>query len=185
MVSSLFRSLVALFVGVMLVCFNQDVIPFLIRVVGLAFFLPAFLSLVRVLLGRNAVSGSSFMVTVTAMSDVLRLVFGAWLIFSPAVFVSAFVVLSASVLLIFSLFQLTVAVSGWKYLPWRAGTVVTPLLLLVASVIMIFNPFGTMTAASVVVGVCAIISGVSDIVISILLKAYGRKNAADVEISGE
>ena len=185
MVSSLFRSLVALFVGVMLVCFNQDVIPLLVRVIGLAFFLPAFLSLARVFLGRNAVSWSSLMMTLTAISDVLRLVFGAWLIFSPSAFVNAFVVLSASVLLVFSLFQITVAVSGWKYLPWRAGAIVVPLLLLVASVIMIFNPFGTMAVASVVVGVCAIISGASDMVISILLKIYGKKTTAHVKIGEE
>jgi uncharacterized membrane protein HdeD (DUF308 family) len=45
------------------------------------------------------------------------------------------------------------------------------------------NPFKTMTVASVVVGVCAIISGVSDIVISVLVKKYGKEASGNGEVT--
>ena len=183
MIGGIFRSLVALFTGVMLVCFNQEVVPLLIRVVGLAFFLPAFLSLVRVYFAKGAAVNASLSQALISMLDVLRLVFGAWLIFYPVAFVNVFVVLAAGVLMLFSLYQIVVSVSKSKYLPWRFGLVVTPAVMLLASIVVMLNPFKTMTVASVVVGVCAIISGVSDIVISVLVKKYGKEASGNGEVT--
>lgn len=179
MIGGIFRSLVALFAGVMLVCFNQEVVPLLIRVVGLAFFLPAFLSLVRIYFGKGGAVNASLSRTLTSMLDVLRLVFGAWLIFYPVAFVNVFVVLAAGVLLLFSLYQIVVSVSMSRFLPWRFALLVTPAIMLIASIVVMLNPFKTMAVASVVVGVCAIISGMSDIVISILVKMYGKEASGD------
>lgn len=179
MIGGIFRSLVALFAGVMLVCFNQEVVPLLIRVVGLAFFLPAFLALVRVYLGKRVEFDAPLSRVLTSMLDVLRLVFGVWLIFYPKAFVNLFVVLAAGVLLLFSLYQIVVSVSTFRYLSWRFGVIVTPVIMLLASLVVMLNPFKTVAVASVVVGICAIISGVSDIVISILVKMYGKNDSGN------
>ena len=55
----------------------------------------------------------------------------------------------------------------------------TPAILAVLSVVVLANPFGTVTTASVVLGVCAIVSGVSDILISLLVR---RKRSSEIEI---
>lgn len=185
MMDGVFRGFVALLVGVLLVCFNQEVIPLLIRLIGVAFFLPSFLALVRVYLGKGRGVSSSFAVALTTMLDVLRLVFGLWLIFSPVTFASVFVLLAASVLLLFSFLQIAVAVSAMKYLPWRFGMLVVPVLLLVVSFVVLLNPFEAITTASFVVGVCAIVSGLFDILISLFVKRYKKRQEKKVDITEE
>ena len=59
------------------------------------------------------------------------------------------------------------------------GFLITPFLLAVAAIIVLANPFGTLEAVSVMLGICAIVSGLSDLVISIIA---GKKAGTDVEV---
>ena len=53
-----------------------------------------------------------------------------------------------------------------------------PLLLAVVSVVVLFNPFDVISTATVVIGICLAVSGVSDIVISVLSR---RSSSTDLQ----
>ena len=166
MVNSVIRGLVVVLVGVLLVSMNGRALPVLVRLLGVVFFLPAFVSLVNLYMTRKgAPLLPLFMMSVINIGSI---VFGACLMLFPVAFLELFVVLLALLLLCFSVFQLFVVLAVCKAEKNRWALLSVPLLLAVVAVLMLFNPFGTISTASVVLGICVVLSGLSDIVITIL-----------------
>lgn len=176
MINNLFRGILLAVVGVLLISLSESAIPFLVRLLGAVFFLPALVSLANLYVKRrNMVGFPMYMMFVINIGSV---VLGILLMLFPVAFLEFFVILLALALLCFSLFQLFVVLSLFVSHRTGAGLLVLPLLLTVASVIMLFNPFDVISTASIVFGICLVASGVSDVVISI----FGRKlSAADLQ----
>ncbi len=142
--------------------------PFMVRLVGVAFFLPALVSILNIYAARKGTP--AFPAALISIVDIGSMLFGLWLIVSPVTFIELFVIMLAVVLLCFSVFQIYLVVSSDRGGGMRWGLLATPLLLAVLAVVILANPFGTVTTAIVVSGVCAVVSGVSDIVIYLLVK---------------
>ena len=102
MKSDIVRNLVIILVGVLLVFMNESTMPLLIRVVGVLFFVPAFISLAGIVLSRRGDAMLSFPVMVNIGSMAL----GLWLLFSPEVFEELFFKLLAVTILAASLYRL-------------------------------------------------------------------------------
>lgn len=166
MVNSVIRGLVVALVGILLVSMNGSALPVLVRLLGVVFLLPAFVSFVNLYITRKgAPILPLFMMSVI---NVGSMIFGVCLILFPLAFLELFVVLLALLLLCFSIFQLFVVFTRCKTVKSRLALLSVPLLLAVAAVVMLFNPFGTISIASIVLGICVVVSGVSDIVITIM-----------------
>jgi uncharacterized membrane protein HdeD (DUF308 family) len=175
MIDNLLRSLAAVVIGVLLILLKDSAMPVMVRVLGAAFFLPALVSVVNVYMTRKG--ASVFPMTMISIIDMGSMAFGIWLMLSPMTFLSLFVIMLAVVLLAFSLFQMFVVLSGRKHSGVRWGLMIVPLLLAAVSVYAISSPFETMSAASMMLGICAVVSGLSDIFIYFLVRRRLLKNA--------
>lgn len=172
MVNGVIRGLVVVLVGILLVTMNGSALPVLVRLLGVVFFLPALVSLVNLYTTRKgAPLFPLFMMSVINFGSIIL---GACLMLFPVAFLELFVILLALLLLCFSFFQLYVVLAAYRTVRYGLGMLAVPLLLAFVAVVMLFNPFGTISTASIVLGICIALSGLSDIVITI----SGHRRAA-------
>ncbi|MBO7230930.1 MAG: DUF308 domain-containing protein [Bacteroidaceae bacterium] len=177
--NSVIRSLSAVLIGVLLIVLKDSAMPFLVRLVGVAFFLPALISVINIYSTRKG--APLFPMVLMSIVDVGSMLFGLWLIIFPITFIELFVGMLAVALFCFSLFQIYVILSSYGRVGLQWGLLATPVLLAVLSVVLFANPFGTMKTVSVILGICAIVSGISDVLIYILANRNLPKHSETIE----
>lgn len=182
-VNSVIRGLVTMLVGLLLLFINDSALPLLIRVTGAVFFLPALVSMVNIYISRaeTAIIPKVLM----SLINIGSMAFGLWLMILPDTFIELFTTLLAIILFVFALYQVIVIVAAQRHTRISFGMLVAPLLLIIAAIIILAVPFETAAAISVVFGICAIVAGISDIVISLNIKKKGANNAFPVLKGGE
>lgn len=99
---------------------------------------------------------------------------GAWLLLSPAFFLTLLMVLLGLLLLFVGFYQLVTLLMARRGVRVPLPMYVVPLLLLVAGVIVIANPFEAAGVPFLIVGVAAILSGVSELVAKIYISRRSR-----------
>ena len=171
------RSVVVMLVGVMFIFWSESVANLFIRFLGFAFFLPAFVSMVRVLLAGAQVG--TLAKTLVSVVDVGSMAFGLWLIVAPAGFETMVVKFLAVVALLFAVFQVyMVFVSHRKFaLSW--WTLLLPLLMVVGSVLLLNSPLRPLRVLSVLFGVVVFLSGLFDLVLSLKNGRADRMHGGD------
>lgn len=178
MIINITRSLFAVLVGVLLIILKDSAMPFLVRLLGLAFLFPALVSVINLFMTRKG--AALFPLVMISIIDVGSIAFGVWLLVSPMTFLGLLAVILAVVLLGFSLFQIYSVVSVRRSLRSAWGLLVTPLLLAVASIVVLANPFGTIATVSVILGACAVVAGLSDIVIYLIARKSVVEDVTDI-----
>lgn len=176
MVNSIVRSIVVMLIGVLLIFWSSALAVLSIRIVGAAFFLPAAVSLVSVLRG----SGARFSKALISVIDVGSMAFGLWLLISPSGFVALFVKVLAALLLLFAVFQVVQVALARRRGVVPAWAYVVPLLLFVVVAVLLLSSLSLLEGLSVLFGVVAVISGASDLIISLRMRKV--KEVTSVEI---
>ena len=168
MINNIIRGSLVALVGILLIVLNESVMPLLVRLLGVVFFLPAFISLVNLYMKRKGTP----MLPMLMMNVINNgsVILGILLMLFPVAFLEFFVILLAVMLLCFSLLQAYAAISLCRSLKQGLGLLATPVLLLVMSIVLLFNPFDAISTATLIVGICLVVSGGSDVVISVLTK---------------
>lgn len=168
MINNIIRGSLVALVGILLIVLNESVMPLLVRLLGVVFFLPAFISLVNLYMKRKGTP--MFPMLMMNVINIGSVILGILLMLFPVAFLEFFVILLAVMLLCFSLLQAYAAISMCRSLKQGLGLLATPVLLLVMSIVLLFNPFDAISTATLIVGICLVVSGGSDIVISVLTK---------------
>lgn len=168
MINNIIRGSLVALVGILLIVLNESVMPLLVRLLGVVFFLPAFISLVNLYMKRNGTP--MFPMLMMNVINIGSVILGILLMLFPVAFLEFFVILLAVMLLCFSLLQTYAAISLCRSLKQGLGLLATPVLLLVMSIVLLFNPFDAISTATLIVGICLVVSGGSDVVISVLTK---------------
>ena len=168
MINNIIRGSLVALVGILLIVLNESVMPLLVRLLGVVFFLPAFISLVNLYMKRKGTP--MFPMLMMNVINIGSVILGILLMLFPVAFLEFFVILLAVMLLCFSLLQAYAAISLCRSLKQGLGLLATPVLLLVMSIVLLFNPFDAISTATLIVGICLVVSGGSDIVISVLTK---------------
>lgn len=174
--SAFVRNLIIIFVGIMLVFMNESSMPLLVRIVGVMFFVPAFVSLAGLFFSRPGLTAVS--VTFSLLVNVGSMAFGLWLIISPGFFMGLFLKLIAVALLLASGYRLF-SLLRWRgsgFFSWKMCIV--PLLTAIASVVLFLNPFAVASTLSILLGACAIFVGVADIFLELYID--GKLNGAEL-----
>ena len=166
MINNIIRGSLVALVGILLIVLNESVMPLLVRLLGVVFFLPAFISLVNLYMKRKGTP--MFPMLMMNVINIGSVILGILLMLFPVAFLEFFVILLAVMLLCFSLLQAYAAISLCRSLKQGLGLLATPVLLLVMSIVLLFNPFDAISTATLIVGICLVVSGGSDIVISVL-----------------
>ena len=171
------RSIVVMLVGIMFMFWSESVANMFIRALGVAFFLPAFVSIVRLYVS-NVQQGTLSKLLVSTV-DVGSMAFGLWLIISPAGFETMVVKLLAVIAVVFAVFQIVMVFAARRSFALSAWTLLVPALLLVGGVLLFTSSFRPLKALSVMFGVVAVLSGIFDLVISLKLGRANRDSDTD------
>lgn len=179
--NGLVRGLITLVIGILLIVMSGSAMELLIRLAGIAFFLPALVSLVSLYVSRK--EAQKLPSIAIAVIDVGSMAFGLWLIVYPLTFQNVFVKLMAVLLFVVALHQLYVALrlvkkGGWKML-------VVPLVIAAVSAFLFFRTWEAVSAIAVVIGICAVVLALSDIVVAVMSRKASKNEVVpvgDVEI---
>ncbi len=165
MANNVIRSLATMLIGLLMIFVSDSALPIIIRISGAAFFLPALVSIITVYVSRK--ESSVIPKVLITIIDVGSMAFGVWLIADPVNFVDLFTILLGVILILFALFQVVMIVTAQKHSIVPLSLLAIPLLLVVAGIIIMTDPFDASSTTSVVFGICAALAGLSDLLISL------------------
>lgn len=168
MTNNVIRSVAIMLIGLVLIFMSDSAMTMLIRIVGAAFFLPALVSIINLYVSRSE-SGIVPKVLISVI-DVGSMAFGVWLMAAPSHFESVFVKLLALILLVFAVYQVIMIVSAQRYSLVPAAMYIAPLLLVVAAVVLLSVSIDSSSTISIIFGISALVSGISDLLICLKLR---------------
>ena len=182
MLNSVIRSVAMVLVGLLLLLMDNGAVILLVRLLGVAFFLPALVSVVNVWLSRAEGGLSSKMIV--ALVGVGSMAFGVVLIARPVLFEEIFVKLLALLLLLVAVYQMMVLLQVRRKMSVGKVLFVVPLLLVVVAIVLLAVEFGNFSVTPMTYGVCALVAAFWDIVVSLFRWHSLRKERLLAENGG-
>ena len=165
---SIIRCICALVIGVLLVAWPEAAILYLVITIGVLFLVPGLFSLSGYLI-RGKQDGSRF------------LLFGLWLMIMPAFFVGILMYVLGAVLVLAGISQIVnlSAARSWTVVP--GGFFVIPVLVLIAGIVVLFNPFTAAAVPFIILGVSSIVYGLSDLINIIRFRQKKEPGMPEIE----
>ena len=179
--TGIIRSIVVMLTGALFIFWSESVANVFIRMLGLFFFLPAFLSMVKIYLSKGR--ANAFSKLFVSAIDVGSMAFGLWLIIAPASFENLVVKFLAVAALLFAVFQIVMIFAARRSFTLSMWTLLVPLLLIAGAVVLFTSSFRPLKALSVLFGVATFISGVFDMVISLKLARVSGRSGTDIIVT--
>lgn len=172
---SVIRCICALVLGILLVVWPEAAIIYLVIAVGVLFLVPGLLSVFGYL-SRGRQQGMPFPV-----AGLGSLLFGLWLMIMPAFFVGILMYVLGAVLVLAGVSQVVnlSAARSWTVVP--GGFFVVPVLVLLAGIVVLFNPFTAAAVPFIVLGVSSIVYGLSDLVNIVRFRQKPEPAVAEIE----
>lgn len=155
---SVIKGICAVVMGVLLVTWPEAAIFYLVIALGAMFFIPGAVAVVNYLLkGRQM--GAMFPVV-----SIGSLLFGLWLMISPAFFVGILMYVLGAVLVFAGISQIMQLLNARNWTQVAFGYYVMPILILMAGLVVLLNPFAAATVPFIILGVSSIVYGITDII---------------------
>ena len=155
---SVIRGICAVLMGLLLVTWPEAAIVYLVIAIGAVFFVPSLFSLVGYFTkGRQ--EGAMFPIV-----SIGSLLFGLWLMVSPAFFVGILMYVLGVILVFAGISQIIQLVNarGWTLV--APGYYIMPVLILLAGLVVLLNPFAAAAIPFIILGVSSIVYGITDII---------------------
>ena len=172
---SIIRCICALVIGVLLVAWPEAAILYLVITIGVLFLVPGLFSVFGYLI-RGKQDGSSF-----PIAGLGSLLFGLWLMIMPAFFVGILMYVLGAVLVLAGISQIVnlSAARSWTVVP--GGFFVIPVLVLIAGIVVLFNPFTAAAVPFIILGVSSIVYGLSDLINIIRFRQKKEPGMPEIE----
>ncbi len=155
---SVIRGICAVLMGVLLVTWPEAAIVYLVIAIGAMFFVPSLFLLVGYFMkGRQ--EGAMFPIV-----SIGSLLFGLWLMVSPAFFVGILMYVLGAVLVFAGISQIMQLVNARGWTQVATGYYIMPVLILLAGLVVLLNPFAAAAIPFIILGVSSIIYGITDII---------------------
>ena len=181
MLNLFIRSISTLVIGILLLMFREQALPFIVMCVGVCFILPALfilaLTLIPSLKRFGASTANAVVMPVIAVGSLLL---GLWMFFSPGFFVTILMFVLGGVMTFMGIMQmiaLFMAPAGLSPLLF-----IMPAIISVSGITILLYPFETASVPFVILGVAAIVSAVSDIINTIFIGYLQKKNKKNTEV---
>lgn len=155
---SVIKGICAVIMGILLVTWPGTAILYLVIAIGAMFLVPGAVAVLNYIFkGRE--QGAMFPIV-----SVGSLLFGLWLMISPAFFVGILMYVLGAVLVFAGISQVMQLVNarGWTQVSF--GYYVMPVLILIAGLVVLLNPFAAATVPFIILGVSSIVYGITDII---------------------
>lgn len=175
---ALVSSLCALVIGILLVTWPDVAVNYLVITIGVLFLLPGLVGLFTYLaiLNKNKENAFRPVFPIVALGSTLL---GIWLIVMPSFFVGVLMYVLGILLVLGGISQLASLTAARSFTTVPFGVYVIPVLILVAGITVLFNPFATAEVPFIVLGVSSIVYALMDIV-RLLRFRRKRGNVQDV-----
>lgn len=155
---AMMRCVSAIAIGVLLMVWPEAAILYLVIAIGVVFFLPSLFSLIAYFMkGRQL--GMYFPIV-----SLGGLLFGLWLMISPAFFVGILMYVLGAVLVFAGISQVVNLLGVRSYASVSQGFFVTPILILLAGLIVLVNPFAAATIPFIILGVSSTVYGITELI---------------------
>ena len=166
---SIIRCICALVIGVLLVAWPEAAILYLVITIGVLFLVPGLFSFSVYLIRRFPIAGLG------------SLLFGLWLMIMPAFFVGILMYVLGAVLVLAGISQIVnlSAARSWTVVP--GGFFVIPVLVLIAGIVVLFNPFTAAAVPFIILGVSSIVYGLSDLINIIRFRQKKEPGMPEIE----
>lgn len=152
------RGICAAIVGVLLVAWPEAAILYLVIAVGALFLIPGLVSVMSYLTqGRRL--GMSF-----PLVSVGSLLFGLWLMMMPAFFVGILMYVLGAMLVFAGIHQIVTLTNAGSRTPVPAAYYAVPVLVLLAGLLVLINPFAAASVPFIILGVSCVVYGVADVI---------------------
>ena len=155
---SVVRGICAVLMGVLLVAWPEAAIVYLVIAIGAMFFVPSLFSLVGYFTkGRQ--EGAMFPIV-----SIGSLLFGLCLMVSPAFFVGILMYVLGAVLVFAGISQILQLFNARSWTQVAVGYYIMPVLILLAGLVVLLNPFAAAAIPFIILGVSSIVYGITDII---------------------
>ena len=167
--NSVIRGICAIIMGVLLVAWPETAIVYLVIAIGAMFLVPSLFSLAGYFVkGRQ-------MGMVFPIISLGSFLFGLWLMVSPAFFVGILMYVLGVVLVFAGISQIVQLVNARGWTQVAVGYYVMPVLILLAGLVVLLNPFAAAAIPFIILGVSSIVYGITDIINLIRFKKKEEK----------
>lgn len=171
---SVMRCVSAIAIGILLMVWPEAAILYLVIAIGAMFFIPSLFSLVGYFMKGRQV-GVYFPIV-----SLGSLLFGLWLMISPAFFVGILMYVLGIVLIFAGISQIANLISARSHTVVPFGFFVMPILILLSGLVVVVNPFAAATIPFIILGVSSAVYGITE-----LINLYKfRKKEEQVEADG-
>lgn len=155
---SIVRCICAILIGVLLVAWPEAAVVYLVIAIGALFLIPGLYTVIGyVWKGRQ--QGMPF-----PLVSIGSGLFGLWLMIMPTFFVNILMYVLGVVLVFAGIAQIVNLISARQWNTVPMGFFVVPVLILLAGLLVLFNPFAAASVPFLIVGFSCIVYGVSDLV---------------------
>ena len=152
------RCVSAIAIGILLMVWPEAAILYLVIAIGAIFFLPSLFSLVGYFMkGRQL--GMYFPIV-----SLGSLLFGLWLMISPAFFVGILMYVLGAVLVFAGISQIAHLLSARSFTVVPFGYYVMPILILLAGLVVLANPFAAVAVPFIILGVSSTVYGITELI---------------------
>ena len=173
---SVLRSVFALVLGIIMLVWPNTALNYLIITIGILFLIPGGISIIGYFV-QNRKEESAFPFPLEGLGSFL---FGLFLVIIPGFFADFLTILLGIVLILGGVQQLGSLVKARRWTTVPFVFYIVPVLILLAGIMVIFNPEGTRATALMIIGVTALFYGLFEL---INWFKFTRHNPARTEIS--
>lgn len=172
-------SICALIIGVLLVVWPDVAINYLVITIGVLFMLPGLFGLISYMAAsrKQEAVGIRMGFPVIALGSAL---FGFWLMIMPSFFINILMYVLGVLLVFGGLVQIMNFMSLRAYTHVPVGVFIIPVLILAAGIVVLFNPFEVATIPFIILGISAIVYGLTDLVRLIQFRKRFKEEEAKI-----
>ena len=161
---SVIRSICSIIIGLLLVVWPETAIWYLVITIGALFLVPGLVSILTYVMNGQKVKSPFPIVSVGSF------LFGLWLMVSPAFFVGILMYVLGVVLVFAGISQIINLMNFRSWAQVSMGYFVFPVLILVAGMVVLLNPFAVASIPFIILGVSCMVYGITDIINNLRFK---------------
>lgn len=161
---SVIRSICSIVIGLLLVVWPEAAVGYLVIAIGALFLVPGLVSIFAYVMNRNKGKVPFPIVSVGSF------LFGLWLMVSPAFFVGILMYVLGIVLVFAGVSQIINLMNFRSWAQVSMGYFVFPVLILVAGMVVLLNPFTAVAIPFIILGVSCMVYGITDIINNLRFK---------------
>ena len=154
------RTILALVLGLVLIFWPGEAFSFLVVTIGILFMIPGLISIIGFLV-RDREKNPETLFPLTGAGSVL---FGLLLVIAPEFFINLLMYVMGAILLLGGIEQLVILVRARKWTRVAGAFYLFPTLILLAGIVVLFNPFAVAKTTFIVLGITCLVYAVSECV---------------------